>query len=103
MALITPRLTWHIYSGLMLLLSLPFSSYRSRLLNLIGIPVAAVGLIAGFSFSQHNLFINQKLIGLDIHIILSLSVKVVLLMGNHSLQHGFETKNSKTNKNVGFG
>jgi ABC-type uncharacterized transport system permease subunit len=51
-------------AGLMLLLSLLFSSYRPVIaLNLIGIPVAAVGLIAGFSFSQHNLFINQNSIG----------------------------------------
>ena len=57
-------------AGLMLLLSLLFSSYRPVIaLNLNGIPVAAVGLITGFSFSQHNLFINQNSIGLDIHII----------------------------------
>ena len=68
-------------SGLMLLLSLLFSTYRPVLaLNLIGIPVAACGLILGYSFSQPHQFIEQHSLGLDIHIILSLSAYAVLLM-----------------------
>ncbi|TCM68062.1 ABC-type uncharacterized transport system permease subunit [Acinetobacter calcoaceticus] len=68
-------------SALMLLLSLLFSSYRPVLaLNLMGIPVAAVGLILGFSFSQPKQFIEAHSLGLDIHIILSLSAYAVLLM-----------------------
>jgi len=65
----------------MLFLSLFFSSYRPVLaLNLIGIPVAAFGLILGFAFSQSNQFIELHSTGLDIHIILSLSAYAVLLM-----------------------
>ena len=84
-------------AGLMLLLSLLFSSYRPVIaLNLIGIPVAAVGLIAGFSFSQHNLFINQNSIGLDIHIILSLSAYAVLLMATiHAVLMWFQNRELK--------
>ncbi len=68
-------------SGLMLLLSLLYSTYRPILaLNLIGIPVAATGLILGFAFSQSTQFIEQRSLGLDIHIILSLSAYAVLLM-----------------------
>lgn len=68
-------------SGLMLLLSLLFSTYRPVLaLNLIGIPVAAAGLILGYSFSQPHQLIEQHSLGLDIHIILSLSAYAVLLM-----------------------
>ncbi|WP_436905630.1 cytochrome C assembly family protein [Acinetobacter johnsonii] len=68
-------------SGLMLLLSLLYSTYRPILaLNLIGIPVAATGLILGFTFSQSTQFIEQRSLGLDIHIILSLSAYAVLLM-----------------------
>lgn len=68
-------------SGLMLLLSLIYSTYRPTLaLNLIGIPVAASGLILGFIFTQPAKIIVQKSFGLDIHIILSLSAYAVLLM-----------------------
>jgi ABC-type uncharacterized transport system permease subunit len=68
-------------SALMLLLSLLYSSYRPVVaLNLIGIPVAALGLILGFCFSQPILSIKQNTLGLDIHIILSLSAYAVLLM-----------------------
>ena len=68
-------------SGLMLLLSLIFSTYRPILaLNLIGIPVAATGLILGFAFSKPDQFIEQHSVSLDIHIILSLSAYAVLLM-----------------------
>ena len=68
-------------SGLMLLLSSIFSAFRPILaLNLIGIPVAAVGLIMGFSLSKQNQFIEQHFLGLDVHIILSLSAYAVLLM-----------------------
>ncbi len=49
-------------------------------MNLIGIPVAATGLILGFAFSQSTQFIEQRSLGLDIHIILSLSAYAVLLM-----------------------
>ena len=68
-------------SLLMLLLSLLYSTYRPVLaLNLIGIPVAALGLILGFGFSKPNQFIEQHSIGLDFHIILSLSAYAVLFM-----------------------
>lgn len=68
-------------SGLMLLLSVVYSSYRPvTALNLIGIPVAATGLIFGFAFSQPNQFAIEHSFGLDIHIILSLSAYAVLLM-----------------------
>lgn len=68
-------------SGLMLVLSVLYSSYRPvSALNLLGIPVAASGLIAGFVFSQPNQFASKHAFGLDIHIILSLSAYAVLLM-----------------------
>lgn len=68
-------------SGLMLLLSMIFSTYRPVVtMNLLGVPVAATGLILGFAFSQQNNFIERHSIGLDIHIILSLAAYVVLLM-----------------------
>ena len=68
-------------AGLMLLLSLLYSTYRHVLsLNLLGIPVAGFGLILGFSFSQPHQFIEEHSLGLDIHIILSLSAYAVLLM-----------------------
>lgn len=68
-------------SGLMLLLSVLFSTYRPVIaLNLLGIPVAALGLILGFVFSIPRQFIEAHSIGLDIHIILSLSAYAVLLM-----------------------
>lgn len=68
-------------SGLMLLLSVIYSTYRPTLaLNLLGIPVAATGLILGFAFSQPPKFTTQNSLGLDIHIILSLSAYAVLLM-----------------------
>jgi ABC-type uncharacterized transport system permease subunit len=68
-------------SGLMLLLSLLFSTFRPILaLNLLGIPVAVIGLILGFTLSKTNQVIEQHSLGLDIHIILSLSAYAVLLM-----------------------
>ena len=68
-------------SGLMLLLSIIYSTYRPVIaLNLIGIPVAATGLMLGFVFSQPAQLISQNSLGLDIHIILSLSAYAVLLM-----------------------
>ncbi|MFV5502977.1 cytochrome C assembly family protein [Acinetobacter sp. 226] len=68
-------------SGLMLLLSIIYSTYRPIIaLNLIGIPVAATGLILGFVFTQPAKIIIQNSLGLDIHIILSLSAYAVLLM-----------------------
>lgn len=68
-------------SALMLLLSLIYSTYRPILsLNLIGIPVAAMGLILGFVFTQPVKLITQNSLSLDIHIILSLSAYAVLLM-----------------------
>ena len=42
--------------------------------------MAATGLILGFAFSQSTQFIEQRSLGLDIHIILSLSAYAVLLM-----------------------
>ena len=68
-------------SGLMLFLSVIYSTYRPTIaLNLIGIPVAATGLILGFAFTQPAKFTAQNSLGLDIHIILSLSAYAVLLM-----------------------
>ena len=68
-------------SGLMLTLSLLFSLTRPILaLNLLGIPVAATGLILGYAFSHSNQIVEQHSLGLDIHIILSLSAYAVLLM-----------------------
>ena len=68
-------------SALMLLLSLLYSTYRPTLaLNLIGIPVAATGLILGFAFTQPVKLTIQNSLSLDIHIILSLSAYAVLLM-----------------------
>jgi len=84
-------------SGLMLLLSVLFSTYRPVLaLNLIGIPVAATGLILGFAFSKHNLFISRNSLGLDIHIILSLSAYAVLLMATmHAMLLWFQDRELK--------
>lgn len=84
-------------SGLMLLLSLIFSTFRPILpLNLIGIPVAAVGLILGFSFSQPNQLIEQHSWGLDVHIILSLSAYAVLLMATiHAILLWFQNRELK--------
>lgn len=69
-------------SALMLFLSLLYSTYRPVIaLNLIGIPVAALGLILGFSLSKSaELAVAKNTLGLDIHIILSLSAYAVLLM-----------------------
>lgn len=69
-------------SALMLLLSLLYSSYRPVIaLNLIGIPVAALGLILGFALSKpKELLLAPNSFGLDVHIILSLSAYAVLLM-----------------------
>ena len=69
-------------SALMLLLSLIYSTYRPVIaLNLIGIPVAALGLILGFTLSKSaELTAARNSLGLDIHIILSLSAYAVLLM-----------------------
>ena len=68
-------------SALMLLLSLAYSTYRPTLaLNLIGIPVAATGLIMGFVFTQPVRLTTANSLSLDIHIILSLSAYAVLLM-----------------------
>jgi ABC-type uncharacterized transport system permease subunit len=68
-------------AALMLLLSLIYSSYRSTMaLNLIGIPVAALGLVLGYAFTQPIKVITHNSFGLDTHIILSLSAYAVLLM-----------------------
>lgn len=69
-------------TALMLLLSLLYSTYRPVIaLNLIGIPVAALGLIMGFGLSKSpELAVARNTLGLDIHIILSLSAYAVLLM-----------------------
>ena len=68
-------------TALMMLLSLLYSTYRPVVaLNLLGIPVASLGLILGYGFSKTNQMIGQNTLGLDIHIILSLSAYAVLLM-----------------------
>ena len=84
-------------SGLMLLLSVLFSCIRPVLaLNLLGIPVAALGLIWGFAFSQPNQQIEQHSLGLDLHIILSLSAYAVLLMATiHAVLLWFQTRELK--------
>ena len=84
-------------SGLMLLLSILFSTYRPVLaLNLIGIPVAATGLIFGFAFSKHDLIVSQNSLGLDIHIILSLSAYAILLMATiHAVLLWFQDRELK--------
>lgn len=92
-------------SGLMLLLSIIYSTYRPIIaLNLIGIPVAATGLILGFSFTQPAKVIAQNSLGLDIHIILSLSAYAVLLMATiQAVILRFQDRELKKNRNVGFG
>ncbi len=84
-------------SGLMLLLSLLFSSYRPVMaLNLIGIPVAAVGLILGFGLSQPNQLMTQNSLGVDIHILLSLSAYAILLMATlHAVLLWFQDRELK--------
>ena len=84
-------------SGLMLLLSMLYSTYRPVLsLNLIGIPVAGLGLILGFCFSKSRQFIEQHSLGLDIHIILSLSAYAVLLMATiHAVLLWFQNRELK--------
>ena len=84
-------------SGLMLLLSLLFSTYRPVLaLNLLGIPVAAIGLILGFVFSRPTQVVEQRFLGLDLHIILSLSAYAVLLMATiHAVLLWFQNRELK--------
>ncbi len=84
-------------SGLMLLLSLLFSTYRPVLaLNLLGIPVAATGLVMGFAFSRPTQIIEQRDLGLDLHIILSLSAYAVLLMATiHAVLLWFQNRELK--------
>ncbi|MDS7694942.1 cytochrome C assembly family protein [Acinetobacter soli] len=84
-------------SGLMLLMSLIFSTFRPILaLNLIGIPVAATGLILGYAFSRPDQFIERHSLGLDLHIILSLSAYAVLLMATiHAILLWFQDRELK--------
>ena len=84
-------------SGLMLALSLILSLIRPILpLNLIGTPVAAFGLILGYAFSQPNQVIEQHSLGLDLHIILSLSSYAVLLMATiHAVLLWFQDRELK--------
>ncbi len=81
----------------MLLLSLLFSTYRPVLaLNLLGIPVAATGLVMGFAFSRPTQIIEQRDLGLDLHIILSLSAYAVLLMATiHAVLLWFQNRELK--------
>lgn len=84
-------------SGLMLFLSILFSTYRPVLaLSLIGIPVAALGLILGFCFSSPKLALTASSFSLDIHIILSLAAYVVLLMATiHAVLLWFQNRELK--------
>ncbi|NAR59598.1 cytochrome C assembly family protein [Acinetobacter haemolyticus] len=84
-------------SGLMLTLSLILSLIRPVLpLNLIGTPVAAFGLILGFVYSKPNQFIELHSLGLDLHIILSLSAYAVLLMATiHAVLLWFQDRELK--------
>ena len=68
-------------SWLMLTLTLAFSTYRPVLgLNLLGIPVAAVGLLAGALWQAPYQPLTTIGHGLEGHIILSLAAYCVLLM-----------------------
>ena len=89
----------------MLLLSIIYSTYRPIIaLNLIGIPVAATGLILGFVFTQPAKIIIQNSLGLDIHIILSLSAYAVLLMATiQAVILRFQDRELKRSTNAGFG
>lgn len=91
-------------SWLMLLLSLIFSIFRPIVpLNLLGIPVAATGLILGFGFSRPDQFIEQHSLGLDTHIILSLSAYAVLLMATiHAILLWFQNRELKKKQKKRF-
>lgn len=69
---------------------------------MLGIPVAAIGLILGFAFSRPDQFIEQHSLGLDTHIILSLSAYAVLLMATiHAILMWFQNRElKKKQKNV---
>ena len=84
-------------SWLMLALSLILSLIRPILpLNLIGIPVAAFGVILGFAFSQPTQVVNNHNFWLDLHIILSLSAYAILLMATiHALLLWFQDRELK--------
>lgn len=88
-------------SALMLIISLGFSCYRPILpLNLLGIPMAIVGLVLGTAFPTPMTAVKQNDWALDTHIILSLSAYAVLLMATiHAgllwLQHRELKKKSK--------
>lgn len=85
-------------SGFMLLLSFLFSTYRPvQALNLLAIPVAATGLILGFSFSKLSFpAIEPHSIQLDAHIILSLSAYTVLFMATmHAILMWFQNRELK--------
>jgi len=81
----------------MLLISLIMSVIRPVLpLNLIGLPVAAMGLILGYTFSQSNQIIEKHSFGLDLHIILSLAAYAVLLMATlHAMLLWFQDRELK--------
>lgn len=84
-------------SALMLLMSVLYSTYRPVLgLTLLGIPVATTGLILGFCFVEESRIIEQRSLGLDIHIILSLSAYAVLLMATiHAVLLWFQNRELK--------
>lgn len=84
-------------SGLMLLFSMLFSSYRPVFaLNLIAIPVAALGLVLGATLSQPKLDVTFSSFAVDIHIILSLSAYTVLFMAAmHAILLWFQQRELK--------
>ncbi|MFI7968793.1 cytochrome C assembly protein, partial [Acinetobacter baumannii] len=56
----------------------------------------AIGLILGFAFSRPDQFIEQHSLGLDTHIILSLSAYAVLLMATiHAILIWFQNRELK--------
>lgn len=90
-------------SGFMLLLSFAFSTYRPvYALNLLAIPVAAIGLILGFGFSKSSYpLIERHSLQLDAHIILSLSAYTILFMATmHAILMWFQNRELK-NKQKG--
>ncbi len=92
-------------SALMLLIVLICSTYRPILATtLIGIPLASAGLIVGFCFSQYQYsLIEKNSLGLDIHIILSLSAYAVLLMATlQSVVLWFQNRDLKNKHKTRF-
>ncbi len=92
-------------SWLMLLLSLIFSTFRPIVpLNLLGIPVAAIGLILGFGFSKPDQFIEQHSLGLDTpkKYILLKAYAVLLMATIHAILIWFQNRELKKKQKKRF-